>query len=440
MIRRLAVAALLLVAALAVGCRQARPSDAPSAAVRPTPQGIDLLAHAAPADSALFLAVDLRGRTTLADQVQALQHDAERDPPLQQRMDEVEQKLGVPLAEIAAWLAPAGFMVALPPAGQKGLVSVHADLLDNLAMALVVTDEKAARESLGRMHQPLPFVWTVASGMLVLSRTQAAVDRVVAAMHGQPALTAMSGFQEARRRLSGTTGMFLWVGLQDTLQQLQQLPALEGQLDDTSMQALRAAGYLAASVVPAGDDVQSDVLLKLDPHSPAPLVHALLEGQTPQPALARFFPAHWGTWGSGNLAWLYPVVTEALKVPVRTRTAAAWLPEMCHSRLGVDLDRDVMATLSGPWAVASNAVDLAPAALDASLSHAREKSELADCEANEKTIGNALEMYSVDHGGRYPRRLGALVPNYLKLLPTCPAAGHDSYSKSYKAAADGYSF
>lgn len=41
------------------------------------------------------------------------------------------------------------------------------------------------------------------------------------------------------------------------------------------------------------------------------------------------------------------------------------------------------------------------------------------CRSNLKNIGTALEMYSTDFEGRYPRELGQLTPNYLKTIPNC---------------------
>ena len=67
---------------------------------------------------------------------------------------------------------------------------------------------------------------------------------------------------------------------------------------------------------------------------------------------------------------------------------------------------------------------------------------LAACRSNGKEIAYALEMYSTDNSGRYPPKMSLLTPKYLKSIPTCPAAGGDSYSKSYTIATfpDWYTF
>lgn len=54
-----------------------------------------------------------------------------------------------------------------------------------------------------------------------------------------------------------------------------------------------------------------------------------------------------------------------------------------------------------------------------------------ECRGNLKNVATALEMYSTDFGGRFPPALEVLVPNYLLSIPSCPAAGQDTYSGGY---------
>lgn len=72
-----------------------------------------------------------------------------------------------------------------------------------------------------------------------------------------------------------------------------------------------------------------------------------------------------------------------------------------------------------------------------SFERARHLGQLVGCESNLKNIGTALEMYDVDYGS-YPRSLAMLTPEYLRYIPTCPAAGADTYSSSYSVSATGY--
>ncbi len=60
------------------------------------------------------------------------------------------------------------------------------------------------------------------------------------------------------------------------------------------------------------------------------------------------------------------------------------------------------------------------------------------CFSNLKNIGTAMEMYSSDNQGRYPRTLGALTPNYFKALPRCPAAKRITYQYTRTEIPDCY--
>lgn len=72
----------------------------------------------------------------------------------------------------------------------------------------------------------------------------------------------------------------------------------------------------------------------------------------------------------------------------------------------------------------------------------RHTRHLEACQQNLGKLGTALEMYSSDNGGRFPfgpgstwgrspRALSRLVGKYIDRIPTCPAAGRDTYSESY---------
>ena len=58
------------------------------------------------------------------------------------------------------------------------------------------------------------------------------------------------------------------------------------------------------------------------------------------------------------------------------------------------------------------------------------------CGDNCEKIFEALETYSIDNDGKYPEKLTDLCPKYLKTIPTCPAAGYDTYSDGYQWGTD----
>lgn len=64
--------------------------------------------------------------------------------------------------------------------------------------------------------------------------------------------------------------------------------------------------------------------------------------------------------------------------------------------------------------------------------------DFQQCKSNLMQVGTALEMYSTDASGRYPRSLAPLLPNYLKVLPTCPSRGQPTYVYDSASNPDAY--
>lgn len=85
-------------------------------------------------------------------------------------------------------------------------------------------------------------------------------------------------------------------------------------------------------------------------------------------------------------------------------------------------------------------IPLLAAILVPNFVRAKAQGQLTACKSNLKNLGTACEMYSTDHYGRYPQKLSELCegPNggYLKTIPTCPAAGTDSYVYTMHADPD----
>lgn len=67
---------------------------------------------------------------------------------------------------------------------------------------------------------------------------------------------------------------------------------------------------------------------------------------------------------------------------------------------------------------------------------ARAQGQLTSCKTNLKNLATALEMYSTDNTGSYPRALGILTPAYMPVLPNCPAAERETYSAGYVVHAE----
>lgn len=79
---------------------------------------------------------------------------------------------------------------------------------------------------------------------------------------------------------------------------------------------------------------------------------------------------------------------------------------------------------------------LAAAIIYPNVVRSRQNSQLTACRSNLKNIATAMEMWSTDNAGRYPTSLDQLVPDYLRTIPACPAAGTDTYSASLQTGPD----
>ena len=71
---------------------------------------------------------------------------------------------------------------------------------------------------------------------------------------------------------------------------------------------------------------------------------------------------------------------------------------------------------------------LVPAMLVPGYFRAQPQGRLTACKSNTKNLATALEMYSSDNAGHYPRSLVPLIPNYLKTLPQCPSVRRNTYA------------
>lgn len=60
------------------------------------------------------------------------------------------------------------------------------------------------------------------------------------------------------------------------------------------------------------------------------------------------------------------------------------------------------------------------------------------CSEHLGTLANALDRWGAAKEGQLPERLEQLVPEVLEKLPQCPAAGQDTYLRSYRRTEDGY--
>jgi len=173
----------------------------------------------------------------------------------------------------------------------------------------------------------------------------------------------------------------------------------------------------------------------------------------PSVDLAGWFPSDVAVYGSVELETFYrPVVAVVrwsgalagpflggLALPVGSLAQAL---EPLGGRLAgaVDVGPDggaeptvlLAAGVNDPQGVLETAARLEGAAADQ-----RARTSYQGCAGNITSLSSALEAYRSDNEGRYPDRLGLLVPDYLPRLPVCPSGSVDTYSEGYRLAASG---
>lgn len=125
--------------------------------------------------------------------------------------------------------------------------------------------------------------------------------------------------------------------------------------------------------------------------------------------------------GAGAIAWLWLMVRPLEINPLESRAPLVAVALLIVIGLILIMPRLWDRASIGKMSVSTRA---------------RAQGTLTACKSNLKNIGTALEMYSTDHGGRFPTSLAQLTPNYLKVIPTCPNAGRDTYSAGYRSSID----
>ena len=129
-----------------------------------------------------------------------------------------------------------------------------------------------------------------------------------------------------------------------------------------------------------------------------------------------------------DVKWMIESFTKMAMVVPDARPQASMIG------LGLMSQGNPWDAFTGEIAVSSNVPDTMVEVFSDNFTRARGIGQFTACKSNLKNIGTASEMYSTDWSGRYPTSASALVPNYLKTIPNCPAAGEDTYSESYKSS------
>jgi len=419
--------------------------------------GLHGLAATVPEHAQVFVALDLRDRMSTVNVSSALKQAGEKNPTLGKQIAEAEKELGVTAQELSQWITPALAVALIPLEGQSGLVPT-ASVTPPFHAVLVapVLNEDQARDSLRKILDkhgkelkarqstedgiPMwlggegPQGWALAlhKQHLVLATSPRAVKSVTMCIAGKAStLAEHPQFREAQSKISPSSSAMAYASVKDALGSLGEVASLRAHVDDDTVKGIKSIPYLVYGVAIGERGPDAIGFLKLDAAAGAPLVKALLDAPSDDPQIAQFFPAKWGQFSTFDGKWAYHALIALARIFPEARFPVDAIPVAMSMNVGFRPE-DVFTAVDGQVAMSSNMMQILPATMTDHFSRARAQGQVTACKSNLKNIRSALEMFSTDHAGRFPARLAEVTPKYLKSLPTCPAAGSETCSSTYK--------
>ncbi|MGV8122218.1 MAG: DUF3352 domain-containing protein [Candidatus Xenobiia bacterium LiM19] len=96
---------------------------------------------------------------------------------------------------------------------------------------------------------------------------------------------------------------------------------------------------------------------------------------------------------------------------------------------GISWERDIKPAVTGRVGISYELGEIMADIIFSKLTTTRQLSNLNGCANNLSNFAMAIELYGEDHRNVLPPDLGELVPDYLQILPKCPAGGLYRYEQ-----------
>ncbi len=198
-------------------------------------------------------------------------------------------------------------------------------------------------------------------------------------------------------------------------------------VDSDTIKSLRGLPYLVGGMYPKGQGWQSELFLGLDAQSDSPLARQWLKAPGRPLQLSQAHPQNWAYFQSLDLFYTFEALLEVARLAPQGRTgttmALSWVGLNPQGERRQQIQRAFTGEVAWGFDLASFLK-----ALPQEFQQARSQGQTTACKSNLKNYATALEMYACDYSGKYPLEMQALTPNYLRTLPTCPAAGTTTYA------------
>jgi hypothetical protein len=272
-------------------------------------------------------------------------------------------------------------------------------------------------------------------GYLLGASTKDALEALLASFDGKaPNLTAHPVCAEMRKKVPEEQGAVAFLPLEGVAESLNALP--KQSWDERTQENLQALRFLAGSASFSSSNLHANLVLACSPNDKADLVKALLTSPSRAMTSAEVIPADWNYYSAVDVRYLYHVILEGLRLATETRSQVDGALQQMQAGTGVDIEKDLFGAFTGEVAWSGNFMQKLPSIFSGNFTRARQQGQLTACKSNLKNLATATEMWASDNQGRYPTKLAETSPNYMKTIPTCPAAGRDTYSQAFVSAAN----
>ncbi len=396
------------------------------------------MAKLIPADSQAAWAWDLNGQLDyvgLAQELKELESQLEDED--RQRFQDFEEELGMPLEQWLALFDGRGFFaVSLGQTPEDpGFIGTLG--LSNSAEFGAWWKNQAESYSEPVTEHDIDGLKFIAIGpdslfvgyddvwLYVADNEENAKKVMTSIKAGNQGLDSNPNFQDglAQLKIEGA-GAFVFADISQLVGQMQaaELPGT----DEKTFTELSAFEYGIATVDFVNFGI--DAFTKVSGESELAqeiLKPGVLSGGTLKSVSGNVTNAH-----SLDLKWLVNVLIKAAMATPEYRAQASL------AGVGLMSQGDPWAAFQGDITVAGDAMRILADTVSDDFTEARGQGQFVACKSNMKNIGTAMEMYSTDWSGRYPSSMDPLTPNYLRTIPTCPAAGRDTYSASLQTGPD----
>ena len=397
------------------------------------PSAVDM-AKVVPAKVYGVKLVDLRSHD-IKGLVSQLREALGEIPDGKEGLAELEQEMGVTLVELAAFFEPRGYTAILTTAGpeQPGVLAVMG-LADAQGFETWLTQalEKGEAPFETKEIERVPF--RIFEGTFYLGHD----DRWLFMAGSEADAAAMVNASHARIETLDNDPRFKEIvgkykpgncsalGFLDTAAVFERIKSENIPFtDQQTWEMLAAVDYVVGSA--DFHEMEFESLIGVANIDGNQLSQKLLTKGSVTSAAQELFSAQASSYNAIDLQWVMEVLITLGQVSPRSRTQASMVP-MAMAAYG-----NPWGALDGELATSGNTLEMMVSSFSGGFTRARGQGQHTACKSNLKNIGTACEMWSVDHQGRYPETMAELKPDYLRMIPTCPAAGKDTYSDTYKS-------